>query len=338
MKSRGILLVNLGSPDSPSEEDVRAYLNTFLMDPCVIDLPFLLRRLLVSLFILPTRPARSAQAYQSVWTPEGSPLVTHSQKLADAIASRINAPVEIAMRYGHPSMERALEKLANTPGIQDILLFPLYPHYAMSTVKTAVDEALNIIDRKSLSLSVTTHPVFYDHEGYIDALVKCAQPWLDKPYNHLVFSFHGLPERHIRKDDPTRKHCLSSPDCCKKKSSAHATCYRHQVMKTVERFVEKTHIPVGRYTVAFQSRLGRAKWLEPTTSSVLTQLAQQGNKKVLVICPSFVADCLETLEEIGIAGRKTFMEAGGESLELIPCLNEHPAWVNQMTEWLSAYT
>ena len=178
------------------------------------------------------------------------------------------------------------------------------------------------------------HPVFYDHQAYIQALVNSAQSWLDQPYDHLIFSYHGVPERHITKDNPTGSHCLKSDQCCNTDSVAHKTCYRHQVMRTTECFVQEAQIPESRYTVAFQSRLGRAKWLEPNTVDVLNGLAEQGKKRVLVICPSFVADCLETLEEIGIVARETFIEAGGESLELIPCLNQHPDWIDTVCQWV----
>lgn len=334
MKKRGILLVNLGSPDSPTETDVRSYLNEFLMDRNVIDLPWALRRILVSLFILPTRPARSAAAYQSVWTDDGSPLISLSRDFASQIQQRTDMPVELAMRYGKPDLSSALTKLGEHSDLKEILLFPLYPHYAMSTVKTVVERTEALMASLNINAKLRVHPVFYDHNGFVQSLIDSAQPWLDQDYDHLVFSYHGVPERHILKDDSTGSHCLKSRNCCQKPSSAHKTCYRHQVYQTTECFVKMADIPVDKYTVAFQSRLGKAKWLEPNTVDVLEQLAEQGAKRVLVICPSFVSDCLETLEEIGIAARKTFEEAGGESLELIPCLNSHPSWVETVSGWL----
>ncbi len=336
MTGRGILLVNLGSPHSPSEADVRHYLNEFLMDGNVIDLPWLIRRMIVSLFVLPKRPAQSAKAYKSIWTDKGSPLICHSKALAAELSARLKGPVELAMRYGKPHMEQAFLRLARQPGVQEILLFPLYPHYAMSTIKTVKEKAQAIMQKHNLSVALKVHGVFYEHEGYMAALVNSARPWLEKDYDHLVFSFHGVPVRHIHKDDSTGGHCLKNPDCCNTPSPAHRTCYRHQVYRTAQCFVEQADIPFDKYTVAFQSRLGRARWLEPNTVDILVQLAQQGAKKVLVICPSFISDCLETLEEIGIAAKKTFEQAGGESLELIPCLNEHPAWVKLLSEWLEA--
>ncbi|MGO0306265.1 ferrochelatase [Endozoicomonas acroporae] len=333
MENRGVLLVNLGSPDSTSVEDVRNYLNEFLMDKHVIDLPWVIRRLILSLFILPSRPARSAEAYSAIWTEQGSPLIVNSEKCAEQLRERTSIPIELAMRYGKPDMAEGLSNLAKQPGIEEILLFPLYPHYAMSSVKTVIERAKSLMQEMGITLPLRVHPVFYDHDGYIEALVESAKPWLEKEFDHLVFSYHGVPERHITKDDPTGNHCLKDKSCCQKTSIAHKTCYRHQVYQTTEAFVEKAGIPIDKYSVGFQSRLGKAKWLEPNTLDVLKQLADQGARKVLVICPSFVSDCLETLEEIGIGAKEEFIKAGGESLELIPCLNDHPAWIDLLKQW-----
>jgi len=333
MENRGVLLVNLGSPESTSVTDVRCYLDEFLMDEHVIDLPRPIRRLLLNLFILPRRPAKSAEAYRAIWTDQGSPLIVNSQQCAAQLRQRTSTPIELAMRYGQPDMATALGKLAKQPGIEEILLLPLYPHYAMSSVKTVIVRARALMQEMGIKTPLRVHPVFYDHDGYVNALVESARPWLEKPFDHLVFSYHGVPERHIRKDDPTGKHCLKDKSCCQKTSVAHKTCYRHQVYQTTEAFVEKAGIPIDKYSVGFQSRLGRAKWLEPNTLDVLKQLAAQGARNVLVICPSFVSDCLETLEEIGIGAREEFIAAGGESLELIPCLNDHPAWIDLLAQW-----
>ncbi|MDP0562750.1 MAG: ferrochelatase [Candidatus Endonucleobacter sp. (ex Gigantidas childressi)] len=332
--NRGILLVNLGSPDSPSVTSVRRYLNEFLMDGNVVDLPWLLRRILVSLFVLPTRPIKSAKAYQLVWTKNGSPLISHSKALAQKVAQQIDMPVELAMRYGQPNMQDAITNLAKHPGISEILLFPLYPHYAMSTVKTVIQRAKEVITNSNLPVTLAVHSAFYDQECYISALVESALPWLKQDYDHLVFSFHGVPIQHILKDDASGQHCLKKQNCCSKTNDAHKTCYRHQVYRTATCFIEQAGIPAGKYTVAFQSRFGKAKWLAPNTVDILRKLAQQGAKKVLIICPSFVSDCVETLEEIDIAAKQMFIEAGGESLKLIPCLNEHQSWVRVLANWL----
>ncbi|KEI70859.1 ferrochelatase [Endozoicomonas elysicola] len=334
MENRGVLLVNLGSPDSTSIEDVRQYLDEFLMDKHVIDLPWLIRRTLLSLFILPSRPAKSAEAYRAIWTEKGSPLIVNSENCTEKLRSKTNTPIELAMRYGKPDMAEALSRLAKQPDIEEILLFPLYPHYAMSSVKTVIEQAKKLMQEMGITVPLRVHPVFYDHDGYIEALVESAKPWLEKDFDHLIFSYHGVPERHIIKDDPTGSHCLKDKSCCQKTSIAHKTCYRHQVYQTTEAFVEKAGIPIDKYSVGFQSRLGKAKWLEPNTLDVIKQVADQGARRILVICPSFVSDCLETLEEIGIGAKEEFIKAGGESLELIPCLNDHPAWINLLKQWI----
>ncbi|MDE1463042.1 ferrochelatase [Spartinivicinus poritis] len=333
MKSQAVLLVNLGSPDSPKEKDVRQYLKQFLMDPYVVDVPGWLRWLIVNCLVLPSRPKQSAEAYQSIWWPEGSPLVVLTQRLTDKLAKEVDYPVHFAMRYGQPAMEKEILQLAKT-GIDELLLVPLYPHYAMSTVKTCIEEARRVLAKHHLSLKIRLHPVFFGHEQYISVLDEVTKPYIEEPFDHLLFSYHGLPERHLRKDDPTGSHCLSSAECCQQPHQAHQTCYRAQVYKTAELLANKLGLKEAQYSVAFQSRLGRDKWLTPYTSERLVELAQQGVKRLLVICPSFVADCLETLEEIGIQGKEAFIEAGGELLTLVPCLNDDAKWVSVLTDWL----
>lgn len=333
MTKRAVLLANLGSPDAPEEQPVREYLNQFLMDPYVIQLPWLLRRLIVSLFVLPKRPKDSAEAYASIWTEDGSPLITLSEELQRLLQQRLDMPVGLAMRYGNPSIESQLLALAQQQDVEEVLFIPLYPHYADSTVTTSVEEAKRVIAKHQLNIKLNILPPFYQQPDYIQALVDSTQEKLSHDYDHVVFSYHGLPELHLTKADPTGNHCLQSPDCCEKASEAHATCYRHQVLRTTELFVEKAGIPAEKYSIAFQSRLGRAKWLEPSTSDTLENLAIKGVKRVLVLCPAFVTDCLETLEEIEIAGKEEFIAAGGESLELIPCLNSHPSWVDTLANW-----
>lgn len=339
MGNRAVLLTNLGSPDSTDVSDVRKYLNQFLMDPFVIQLPWVLRRLIVSLFVLPTRPKASAHAYESIWWEEGSPLVVLSQRLLEAVKSKTDVPVAIAMRYGNPSIESQLLHLANQEGIEEILLIPLYPHFADSTIKTTVEEAKSVIAQHQLKVKLNIMQPFYDETDYIDALFASTSSWLnaDGGFDHLLFSYHGLPESHLTKADPTGSHCLKSADCCQVASPAHATCYRHQVLKTTEKFVEKAGLKPEQYSVAFQSRLGRAKWLEPSTVDTLEKLAKRGVKKLLVMCPAFVTDCLETLEEIELQGAEIFEEAGGESLTLIPCLNDHEQWVSVISNWCEEY-
>jgi ferrochelatase len=336
MSTRAVLFANLGSPASPTIPDVRRYLDQFLMDPYVIQLPWILRRLIVSLFVLPARPKRSAHAYASIWTPKGSPLVTLSMDLLAAVQQKSALPVAMAMRYGDPSIEGELLKLAAIPGVAEVLFIPLYPHYAESTVLTSVREAERVIARHKLQLTLKVPAPFYAHPDYIQALVANTQPALAQPFDHVLFSYHGLPELHITKADPTGTHCLKSANCCQTPSPAHATCYRHQVLRTTEEFVKLAGLRPEQYSIAFQSRLGRAKWLEPATENVLKELAGKGVKKLLVLCPAFVTDCLETLEEIEIQGAETFRAAGGEALTLVPCLNAHPQWVDTLSGWIAA--
>ncbi|MFW5443647.1 MAG: ferrochelatase [Methylococcaceae bacterium] len=333
MTKKAILLANLGSPDKPKTKELRRYLKQFLMDPYVIQLPWLIRRLIVSVFILPRRPKASAKAYQKVWAAEGSPLIVLSEKLKSALQKQLKMPIAMAMRYGKPSIESQLLKLAAKPGIKEIMFIPLYPHYAQSTTTTSIKEAKRVIKKRKLKVKLTVVKPFYDEPNYINALVSTAQPYLQQQYDHLLFSYHGLPEFHITKLDKSKKHCLKKNDCCQRPHQAHKTCYRHQVVRTTECFVKQAGVPADKYSIAFQSRLGRAKWLGPNTEDSLRELAQKGNKNVLVICPAFVTDCLETLEEIAIRGQEVFQAAGGESLTLIPCLNDHPEWVKTLASW-----
>jgi len=339
MNNRAVLLTNLGSPDDTGVPAVRRYLDQFLMDPYVIQLPWLLRRLIVSLLVLPKRPRASAHAYQSIWWEEGSPLIVLSERLLEAVRRKTGVPVAMAMRYGNPSIESQLLQLAARDGIGEILLVPLYPHYADSTVKTSVEEAKRVIAKHGLEVRLNVIKPFYEEPDYIDALLASAAPWLDdsEGFDHVLFSYHGLPEIHLKKADPTGAHCLARPDCCQVPSAAHATCYRHQVLQTTAHFVKKAGLKPDQYSIAFQSRLGRAKWLEPSTVDTLEKLAGKGVRRLLVMCPAFVTDCLETLEEIALQGAETFKQAGGASLTLIPCLNDHEQWATVVARWCEEY-
>lgn len=336
MKSaaQGVLLVNLGSPASPQVADVRAYLDEFLMDARVLDFPAPLRRLIVSGFILPNRPRQSAHAYQSIWTAEGSPLIVYSRRLQARLQEILPAPVELAMRYGQPSIQTGLELLIARK-VKRIVLVPLYPQYAMSTVETVVAAAQAASKKMGNPVELRVLPPFYNHPRYIQALVASSRPALEGDFEHLVFSYHGVPERHLRKTDPTGQHCLSSPACCTTPSPAHAYCYAHQARETTRLFIEAAGLRPELTSVAFQSRLGRDVWLQPATEAELRRLAAAGTRKIQVICPAFVADCLETLEEIGMRGKETFLAAGGESYQAIPCLNDHPAWVAALAELIN---
>jgi protoporphyrin/coproporphyrin ferrochelatase len=334
--SKGVLLVNLGSPDSPSVADVRRYLREFLMDRRVLDVNWLARFCIVHFAILPSRPKESAHAYQKIWTAEGSPLVVTSRNVQTKLQALVETPVELAMRYQNPSIPYAMGQLARR-GVDELLLIPLFPHYAMSSYETAVERVKELAAKVSLGMRVQVEPPCYDHPDYIEALVASAEPYLKTDFDHLLFSFHGLPERQIRKSDPTGNHCLNSENCCQTPSPARATCYRAQCFKTVADFVQRAGIPVGKYSVSFQSRLGRDPWLKPYTDFELPKLVEKGVKKLLVMCPAFVSDCLETVEEIGIRGKQTFLEAGGNELTLIPCLNEHPLWIAALQKMVERF-
>ncbi|MDO8332603.1 MAG: ferrochelatase [Pseudomonas sp.] len=325
MTTHALLLVNLGSPASTEVADVRRYLNEFLMDPYVIDLPWPLRRLLVSL-ILWKRPAASAHAYASIWWPEGSPLVAISRRLQKLMQSQWQAgPVELAMRYGEPSIETVLSRLA-AQGIRRVTLAPLYPQFADSTVTTVIEEAKRVVRAQALDMQFSILSPFYQQPEYIEALADSARAHLAQGFDHLLLSFHGLPERHLHKLDPSGE-CLKGPDCCRTASpQVMANCYRAQCLRSAELLAAKLGLRPEQWSVSFQSRLGRAKWIEPYTEARLTELAGQGVKKLLVMCPAFVADCIETLEEIGIRGREQFQAAGGAELLLVPCLNDQPSW------------
>ncbi len=330
----GFLIINLGTPRSASTADVRAYLNQFLMDPYVLDTPWLLRRLIVSAFILPFRPQKSAQAYASIWTEAGSPLLLNSQALQQSLAARLDKPVALGMRYGEPAIRQGVEELLAL-GVNHIVVAPLYPQYADSTVTTCIDAVTQILPA---DVTYSVLPPFYNHPGYLQALVRSIREGLPAHWDHLLLSYHGLPERHLQRADPTGSHCLADNNCCQTPSAAHATCYRHQVYATSQALVDQLGLSAEQYTVSFQSRLGRLPWLQPYTDQVLQTLPQQGVKRLAVACPAFVADNLETLEEMGIQGRKTFLDAGGETFHLVPCLNQQSYWTAALAALLEDHS
>jgi len=324
---KAVLLVNLGSPDSPAVPDVRRYLTEFLLDARVIDIPWPLRQFLVRGVIIPRRVRNSAEAYHAIWTPAGSPLIVASRKLRDLLAARVELPLALAMRYGNPSIRDVVDALAKD-GVENLLLIPLYPHYAMSSYETVVVRVREVLARRNPGCALQVLKPFYDDPHYISALVASARPWLERPHDHLLFSYHGIPERHCRKADPSGAHCLARPDCCDVRHPAHDVCYRHQVFATTRAFAAAAGLKEGRYSVSFQSRLGKEPWLGPYTDAELDRLGRAGVRRLMIISPAFVSDCLETIEELGVAGKKTFLAAGGQSFDLIPCLNDHPAWVD----------
>jgi protoporphyrin/coproporphyrin ferrochelatase len=335
---RAIVLMNLGSPDSTNVKDVKKYLDEFLMDKRVIDKPWLLRALLVKGIIVPFRSPKSAEAYKTIWTEKGSPLIVISKQLRSALKKEVEEPVAVAMRYGNPSPKQAFDELvANNPDLEEVIAVPMYPHYAMSSYETAVDYAIEVHKRGKYQFKLTTFKPFYNNEDYINALCESIRPHLEKDFDQLLFSYHGVPERHILKGDITGQHCLKVADCCDVASEAHQYCYRHQCWTTTKLVTERLNIPKKKWGFSFQSRLGRDPWLQPYTVVRLEQLPKEGVKKLVVVCPAFVSDCLETLEEIAEQGKESFLHNGGESFEIIPCLNVNPLWVGAIAKWVKQY-
>ncbi len=329
--------MNLGSPDSTAVKDVRKYLNEFLMDGRVIDIPYLLRLLLVKGIIVPFRAPKSAEAYKTIWWKEGSPLIEYTKQLRTALQQQIEETVTIAMRYGSPSPKASYDELLKkVDGLEEVILFPLYPHYAMSSYETAVEHMKETHAAGNYSFKLTTIKPYYNHPDYINAMVENMRPYLQQEYDHLLFSYHGVPARHIKKSDITGTHCLQMNNCCQVASPAHNFCYRHQCFETTRLITSRLNIPQDKFSISFQSRLGKG-WLEPFTDIRLEQMPAERIKKLLIICPAFVSDCLETLEEIAERGKETFIHAGGQSYTMIPCLNIHPAWVAAMSGWIKEY-
>lgn len=327
--------MNLGSPDSTEVKDLRRYLNEFLMDERVIDYPFLFRLMLVRGIIVPFRAAKSAEAYKKIWTKEGSPLIVLTKELQKSLQQNVSEPVEVAMRYGNPSMAYAYDTLLKKdPDVEEVILVPMYPHYAMSSYETAVVYAKEIHRKRKYSFKITFIKPFYDEPDYINALAESIKPFLQQDFDHILFSYHGVPERHIFKGDITGQHCLKVENCCAVDSPAHKQCYRHQCLKTTNLVAQKLNLSSEKFSYSFQSRLGRAEWLKPYTAMRLEEMPKQGIKKLLVVCPAFVSDCLETLEEIAETGKENFLHAGGESFTMIPCLNVHPLWVKTIAKYI----
>jgi ferrochelatase len=335
---KGIILINLGSPDSTEVADVRRYLDQFLMDERVIDKPWFLRALLVKGIIVPFRAPKSAEAYKTIWIDEGSPLIVYTKQLQQALQERIEEPVEISMRYGNPAPDAAYEALLKRdPEIEEVIVLPLYPHYAMSSYETAVEYMKEFYNKKKYPFTLSFIPPFYNDKSYINALAENIRPYLNEKFDHILFSYHGIPERHIRKSDITGCHCLVNENCCETDSPAHVFCYRHQIRTTTKLVAEALQIPSDKYSISFQSRLGKG-WLTPFTDFKFLEFPKEGIKNLLVVCPAFVSDCLETLEEIAIRGKESFLEGGGESFTMIPCLNTNPLWVETIEGLVSKAT
>ncbi|WP_291092327.1 ferrochelatase [Empedobacter sp. UBA6745] len=323
--SKGILLVNLGSPDSTNVEDVRTYLREFLMDKKVLDSPWIIRKTIVELFILPKRPEKSAEAYRKIWTKEGSPLIVYSKILRDMVQKQMDIPVVLAMRYKNPSIEAGLQELYDK-GVRDILVVPLYPQYTMSSTETVADKVLEIQKKSYKDTKINFLKAFYKHPDYIKVLGDSIKENLPEEYDKILFTYHGIPERHDNK-------ALRAA----KISKLPIETYRNQCFETTRLLTEYLQLPEDKYTTSFQSRLGRDPWIKPYTDYVLEEFPEQGVKNLVVCSPAFVADCLETLEEISMEGQEEFLKAGGEQFTYIPCLNDRQEWVDTLVKWLKGW-
>ncbi len=336
---KGVLLVNLGSPEAPTPEAVKPYLDEFLMDERVIDLPYWLRWFVVRQIILRTRPKKSAEAYKKIWWEEGSPLIVISKRTQEKVQKLTELPVELAMRYGKPSIEEGLRNLSNK-GVTEVFLMSLYPQYAMSTTQTIEVLADELVKKQFPQMKLTKLQPFYNNQDYIkniSAVIAKALSTYD--YDCLLFSYHGLPERHLRKTDETGKHkktkFVDQEYCCEPGTPEAATCYRTHCMETTRQIVETLGIPKEKYALAFQSRLGMDKWITPYTADTVVELGKKGIKKLAVVTPAFVSDCIETLEEIEMAAGESFKENGGEEFRMIPCLNDDDEWTKTLASWIN---
>ncbi|WP_108870199.1 ferrochelatase [Aquimarina aquimarini] len=333
--SKGVLLVNLGSPDSTDPKDVKKYLGEFLMDPRVIDVPLWARILLVKGIILNTRPKKSAEAYKKIWWDEGSPLIVLSERLQKKVADRTSIPIGLAMRYGSMNIKKGLQEL-HDQGVTEVLLLPLYPQFAMATTETILVLAEELRASYFPDMKFTDIPAFYNKSEYINILSNSIAEKIESlDYEHLLFSYHGVPERHIRKSDITKSHCKIDGSCCNTPSPAHEFCYRHQCYKTTQEVAKKLNLQEGTYSTSFQSRLGFDPWLQPYTDSTIERMGKEGVKKMAIVTPAFVSDCLETLEEIAMEGEEIFHEVGGKEFTTIPCLNDREDWSNLLANWVN---
>lgn len=334
---KGVLFVNLGSPDSTDPKDVKRYLDEFLMDERVFDFPYWLRSFIVKGIILNTRPKKSAEAYEKIWWEEGSPLIVLSERLKTAVDALTSVPIALGMRYGNPSLKSGLEALREK-GVTEVLLVPLYPQFAMATTETILVLAEELRQRYFPEMEFTNMPSFYNHPDYIRVLSESIQQELQtKNWDHLLFSYHGLPERHIKKSDITQSHCKIDGSCCQTASEAHKYCYRHQCYETTKQVAAYLGLKPDSYSTSFQSRLGIDPWLKPATNKTINKMPENGIKNLAVVTPAFVSDCIETLEEIGIQAKEDFKAQGGEELHMVPCLNDDDAWVKVLARWVDQW-
>lgn len=341
-EKKGVLLVNLGTPDAPNRGAVYRYLRQFLLDPRVIDFPWLKRNLLVQGLILPFRTGNSTKLYQQLWMREGSPLKVYGERLAQGVQEILGNgyAVELAMRYQQPSIESALERLL-AKQVSDITVFPLFPQYASASTGSVHEEVMRVLTKKQVISGLRFINSYPGYEPMIDIFVENSRPFGPGSYDHILFSYHGLPERQLRKADAEsgqNSHCLQSPDCCRTLSVKNQFCYAAQCHATTAALVKKLDLTEGCYTTCFQSRLGRDSWVQPYTSRVIGERAKHGDKKILVFCPAFVADCLETTIEVLVEYREEFLAKGGRQLDLVPSLNDHPRWMQVVADFVKNQT
>lgn len=332
----GLLLVNIGTPEQPTRSAVRRFLNEFLSDPRVVDISPVMRKMLLHLVILPSRPKRVAEAYKKIWTERGSPLLVHGQELARRLRASLGfPPVELAMCYGSPTLKRALDEFQRQ-GVDRIIVLPLFPHNSSSAWGSAVEKVYQEAGRRWKVPSIQVVPPYFDHPAFIDATATQTERALrDIHADFLLMSFHSVPTRHCRKGDPTGgDFCLASDSCCQTLVQENRNCYRAQCFATARALAARMGLDEEHYTVSFQSRLGGDRWIQPCTSEIIKELATGGIKRLTVVCPSFVTDCLETLEEIGVRGKDDFYNAGGDNFRLVPSLNSEPEWVNAIFQIL----
>ena len=330
---KGVLLVNLGTPDAPSRAAVYRYLKQFLLDRRVIDYPWLARNLLVRGIIAPFRSGSSAKLYKRLWTEEGSPLKVYGEKVAAGVQERLgdDFAVELAMRYQHPSIESAVGRLIGRQ-VSEIIVFPMFPQYASATTGSVHDEVMRVLRMKDTIPGIRMINSYYDYDPVVGIFADNARRFDLDSYDHLIFSYHGLPERQLRKGDPSGRHCTRVDGCCRNISAANQFCYSAQCHATTRAIAGKPGLTADRYTTAFQSRLGPEQWAQPYTISTIEKQAERGAKRLLVFSPAFVADCLETIIEIGFEYQEAFEELGGEKVDLVPSLNDDPRWMDAIRD------
>lgn len=337
MGKKGILLVNLGTPDSPSTQDVRKYLNEFLMDERVIDIHPLLRALLVKGIIVPFRGPKSAKLYQNIWDDVfGSPLMFYSRLQQMLLQQRLGSDyyVELAMRYQNPSIAQALETLRSS-GVNSIWVIALFPQYASATTGSVYQKVMEILSSWPVIPEVSLVNHFYENELMIEAFTNNGIIYKPQNYDHVLFSFHGVPQRHLVKAGCTFNHGSCKNCYGEKLTEKNRFCYSAQCYCTAQLIAERLGLSKDRYSVSFQSRLGNDPWVQPYTNQTIIDLARAGKKRVLVFCPAFVSDCLETIYEIQIEGQEIFRNAGGELLQLVPSLNDSPIWIEALANLAS---